>query len=561
MDVMRLKARLDALRADRSSIEGEWDKIFRFVMPAEPRIGETRPKLDTDVDVWDLTAPLACEHLASSLHGNVTSPSGRWVDFEFADQELENDQEARVYRERLAELVWAELQSSDFNMEIASGYHEFVGIGNMVLLVEAAHPTLWEGLDFTAVPCREVFFEEDSRGGLKTFFRLLRWTPVQILDRFGEKGTPEWIKERAKQPDGGTARLDVVFCIYRREEVPLETDGPLVPPKRPFGAIYFPLEKPELLGEEEGGYYEMPVVHVPWARVPGSVWGFGRGNLALRSTKWVNAFKESAREAADKAANPPSVGTERGVLSPPELEAGGYTTVSNPDDLKYLPIPARFDVSAEVLRDERAEIRRCFHEDDLQLKESPQMTAAEVQARLDLMDRVLGSPVGRLQTGGLVPIVKIALGHLSRAKRLPEAPPSVRAKKAELKVKFRGRLARAQLMDEVVGIEREAAFVASLISMGFEEARFHFDVGQAIREHAKRVGAPASTLRSVEAAKRLEAEARAAVARQAGAEAAKKEGEAMRAMAQAQAAAAPAGGAPLSISPQPALAPSGGIVA
>jgi hypothetical protein len=297
--------------------------------------------------------------------------------------------------------------------------------------------------------------------------------------------------------------------------------------------------------------------------VPGCAWGYGRGNLALRSVKWLNAFKASAREAADKAANPPSVGTERGVLSPPELEAGGYTVVANTDDLKQLPSAGRFDVSAEVLRDERAEIRRCFHEDDLQLKESPQMTAAEVQARLDLMDRVLGSPVGRLTTGGLVPVIFIALGHLSRARKLPEAPALVKKRRAELKVKFLGRLARAQRMDQVVAIERSAAFVSSLIGMKFEEARYYFDVGQAIREHSKLVGAPASCLRSAAKVKELMEADRQMAMRQANAEAAKKEGEAVRAVAQAQAAAGAAGvgGAPPALAPQPALAPSGGVVA
>lgn len=562
-DILRLRARAQALKAEKSAVEGLHNDIERYIMPATGRYGEasgeSRSKLETSVEAWDLTAPLACEHLAASLHGNVTNPAARWVDFEWPDADLERDQEAVRHREALAQLVWNELQASDFNSEIASGYHEYSGIGNMILTAEPMHPTEWRGLDFTAVPVKEGDFEEDSRGGVRGFFRHIRWTPVQIIDRFGKEGTPERIRKLAEHPEAGVTRIDVCFCIFRREEVSVDApEYPLIPEKRPFGSVYFTLEQAEQLGEE-GGYYEMPVVVARWGRVPGSKWGFGRGNIALRNVKYLNSFKEAARAAAEKAVDPALKATERGVLSDPDLGPSGVTYVTSMEELQPIESAARFDVSAEVLRDERLEIRRAFHEDDLQLKESPQMTATEVQARRDLMDRVLGSPVGQLWKDALEPIVQLVLRHLYRAKKLPEAPASVKAKKAELKVRFRGPIARAQVMDEVVGIEREAAFVASLLQMGFEEARFYFDVGQAIREHSKRVGAPATTLRSLAEVKRLKDEAMGAAQRQANADAAKTEGEAMRAMAQAAGVPAPAGGG-LSIAQQPALAPSGGIV-
>jgi hypothetical protein len=560
-DIPRLRARFETLKTDKSSVEVVWDEIERYIMPATGKTNESRPKLKTDVEAWDLTAALACEHLAASLHANVTPPVARWLEFRFEDPEIEKDQASKQYREALAELVWNELQRSDFNKEIAASYHEYAGLGNMALLCEAANPSIYEGLDFTAIPVREVFYEQDSRGGVKTFFRLLKWTAVQILDKFGPEGTPEWIRNRAAQPDGGTTRIEVVFCIYRREKVPLKQEGLLVPGARPWGAVYFPLEKPERLGQEEDGYYEMPAVIAGWGRVPGSVWAFGRGNIALRHVKYLCSFKESARSAQAKAANPPAVGTERGVLSPPDLEEGGYTVVSDTDDLKFLNTGARNDVAAEVLRDERLEVRRCFHEDDLQLKESPEMTATEVIARKDLMDRTLGSPVGSLQTDGLVPIVYIALGHLSRAKKLPPPSALVKEKRAELKVVFRGPISRAQVMDQVVAIERSAAFIASLGEMGFKKAPFYFDEGAAIREHANLVGTPAVAIRSDADAEKAMEKALQLEARAAQAEIAKKEGEAARATAQATALASPSGGSSLSFAPQPALAPSGGIIA
>ena len=158
-DIPKLRQIFETLKAERAPIESVWDEIEKYVMPMSGTTPETRgatPTQKTDIGVWDLTAPLACEHLASSLHGSVTSPAARWLDFEFDDQDLEKDQEAVRYREKLAELTWSELQGSDFNMEISSGYLEYAGIGNMLLSLEPGDAQTWDGLDFTAIPCRQV---------------------------------------------------------------------------------------------------------------------------------------------------------------------------------------------------------------------------------------------------------------------------------------------------------------------------------------------------------------------------------------------------------------------
>jgi hypothetical protein len=119
------------------------------------------------------------------------------------------------------------------------------------------------------------------------------------------------------------------------------------------------------------------------------------------------------------------------------------------------------------------------------------------------------------------------------------------------------------MMDEVAGIEREAGFVATLGKEGFAKAKYWFDEGMAIKEHAKRVGAPATTIRSdAEAKKLMDADEQMQRA-MAQAEIAKTQSEAARNNAQAMPpeAAAPAGAAgAFGIAPQPAMVPSGGLL-
>jgi len=569
IDVVKLKQRYEALRSDRATEEVIWDEIEKYIMPLTGNTSQavhgSTPDQKTDQRLWDLTAPLALEHLAAALHGDVTSPNSKWLDLEWPTKELEDDHESVKHREALAEMVWSELQASDFNMEISSGYQEWVGLGNMCLVCEPTSQDVatWKGLDFTAVPIRQIQFEEDSRGGVLRWFRHLRWTPSQIVDHCEREkhpdGTPlypapERIKRMAQAAGEAATRLNVIFCVWKREGVPEEASGLLAPERRPVGSVYFTLDEAEVLGEESG-YYRMPVTVARWARRPGSQWGFGRGHIALRHVKGLNYFKELQLKSGEKAVDPAWGVSDRfnGTL---DVRAGKATVIPSKDDIWALESGARFDVSAEIIRDERIEVRRCFHEDDLQLKESPQMTATEVQARKDQMNRSLGSPVARLQTDALAPIVLITLDHLGRARLLPPTPALVKERRPEVKLRFRGPVARAQAMDEVVAIEREAAFIANLLKLGFTDARHFFDIGAAIREHAKRLGVPAAVLKGPDEAKKaVEAEQKAMAQAQA-AETAKNEGQAMQAAASAQQISA---GFPFGA--QPGLVPEGGNAA
>ncbi|MBK9446191.1 MAG: hypothetical protein IPO00_08885 [Betaproteobacteria bacterium] len=568
VNVLKLKQRYEALRSDRATEEQVWDEIEKFLMPLTGQTMQAlqgaTPAAKTDINLWDLTAPLALEHLAAALHSDITSPSTKWLDFEWTDEELEKDRDCVVYREALAALVWSELQASDFNMEISSGYMEWAGIGNMGLVCEPSTTAVgeWKGLDFTAVPLRQIQFEEDSRGGVARWFRHLRWTATQLVDHCEQErnadGTPKYpapdkYKRMAEKPAETATKIDVIFCIYRRTDMPEEVMGEVPKEKRPFGCVYFTLEDAERLGEE-GGYYRMPAVMGRWGKRPGTQWGYGRGHIALRQVKGLNYFKELQLNAAEKAVDPAMGASER-VGSEVDLRPGRVTVVPSKDDLWAIESSARFDVSAEIIRDERIEIRRAFHEDDLQLKESPQMTATEVQARKDQMNRGIGSPAARLGTDVLSPIAMITLDHLARAKRTPPVPMLAKQRKGELKLRMRGPIARAQLMDEVVAIEREAAFVSNLLQLGFTNARHYFDLGAAIQEHSKRLGVPARVIKSpVEAQKAIDAE-QAAMKAAMDAETAKTQGQA------AASAASAASSMGIPIGPQPALVPSGGMTA
>jgi hypothetical protein len=416
----------------------------------------------------------------------------------------------------------------------------------MLIIEEPASKTdEWKGLDFTAVPLREAFYEPDSRGGVKAFYRLLQWTPVQIQDKFPDAVLPQRIQAKLDTQSGITDRVEVVFAIYERTDIVsrLERERqdrakarkagqrpedavPLAPDQRPYGGCYFLLEGGEQLGEDDG-YYEMPAFHCAWEKTPGSVWGHGPGNIVLPTVKQLNKWCQVEFNAAAKVVDPATLITEFGLLSDLDLKPGGYTMVKDLESMKPYESGARFDVASSKTAEMRAQIRQLFFVDELHLKDSPQMTATEAQIRYELMNRLFGPTLGRFQSNLLSPLLRCALGHLARAGKLPAKPESVKRLDPDFEIRYLGPLARARRTDDVANIERAASLAAGLLKMGFTEVRHAFKPVEAFKEAVELLGCPASIVASDNEIEAGIKQDKAAVARMQNAEASKLESEAM----------------------------------
>ena len=100
--------------------------------------------------------------------------------------------------------------------------------------------------------------------------------------------------------------------------------------------------------------------------------------------------------------------------------------------------------------------------DQLELKESPQMTATEVNARMELMQRLIGPSLSRLESDLLSPLVKRTLNILWRYNMLPPMPKSITG---EIDLEYTGPMARAQASDQVQALESYLASVGELSNL------------------------------------------------------------------------------------------------
>jgi hypothetical protein len=550
VNTVELKNRLDAAITNRANVDATFDEIERWVGPMSGGVpAERMPRSEAEVDreraeVWDSTAPEGADKLAANIYTSITNPAMRWARTRWRKKELRENTEANKWLETETDGVMADLADSDFYTEIASCYQDWVRYNTACFVAEALKdamsPDQWTRLDFTAPPIRECYYEPDYAGNVLRWWRVFSWTPAQIISKHGAEKVPQRIRDMAAAVDQSSNRIKVAFAVYVRPElVGKKKQAPVAPELRPIGSVYFLCDSGEQVGDEDG-YYEMPVYIVPWEKAAGSDWGHGPGMRCLPTVRYLNARLEQQRMAGEKAIDPTYAVTERGQQSDLDNRPGGRVVVGHIDDIKPLESASRFEVGERDIADLRAIIRGMFWTEELTLKISPAMTATEVNARIDQMNKLFGPTLARLYSSVLDPLLKLVFAMRYRAGRMAPMPAVVKqavlAAGGDFDIEYQGPLARAQRIDEVAAIEREAAFNAAGMKMGFTEAKFTFNFAAAARRIGELLGTPAEIRRSEQEVKAMIDGERKMMAQAQQAEVARAQGEAVQQRADAAAA-------------------------
>lgn len=489
-----IKKRFEKLKSDRSNLDGVLDLIRRFFVPLRSEFfDEGGSESSTDWrsrEVFDSTAIESVDTLSASMQGALTSMSLRWFDLKLRDRELGKNQEVRKWLENVALEMWQALQESNFDIEASEYYIELVAYGNAMIVEEVDNEDTGEFV-FKAVGIDACYFEEDHRGKVVNFYRRLMWTPLQIIEKFGEDDTPDWIKERnntiADEP------IEIIYCIFKRPtKNKSDVRNKLAPLERPFGYKYVIHKDAEEIGKE-GGYYEQPAFISRWRRIPGSSWGYGPSHLCLSDVLTLNELTSDLLDAIGKAVDPTTLATQRNLLSDLDLGRGGITIVRDVNGLVPFESKARFDVGELKIERLQESIRKAFRTDQLQMKDSPAMTATEANIRYELMQRLLGPTLGRLKNDFLDPLIIRTFNILYRAGRFPPMPDIMQQK--EMDIEYVGPMARSQKANTVSSVQQWLGGVSQVAEV-LPEAMDLPNVDAVVRGLAELHGVPADMVNS-----------------------------------------------------------------
>lgn len=535
MDATKIRAKFDSLVSLRKSVDQTWEAISKTMMPYRGNFflnseSEHSVQWRNPRHIYDATAPMAIQTLSASLHGSLTSPATKWFELEFRDSELRADKESNVWLDNASNEVYMGLQDSNFNLEANEAYTDLVGYGTSVVVQEEDSENEGDYV-FQATPVEQVFFEQDSKGQVCNFYRKLQWTAMQIVDKFGDD-CPDHIKTKAKSADQANDKITLIFCIFKRANKEYDGSGILAPLERPYGSKYVIAESATQVGEE-GGYYEMPAYVPRWRQTSDSMWGNSPAMMALPDVLTLNELVQLTLKSIEKVVDPATMVTERGLLSNLDLSAGGLTVVRNKDDVWSYESRARFDAVALQKNDLKASVRSAFYVDQLELKDSPAMTATEVQVRYELMQRLLGPTLGRLENDFLSPLIERSFRIKLRAGSFGDMPELMQTKGGQIDVKYTGPLARAQRKDSADSLVRWVMTLAQ-VSEVMPEVMDLPDPDEIAKLLGELEGVPAKVMKSMTKINTERKKRESQNAAMAEAEIGKTQGEAATAMAEAE---------------------------
>ena len=504
----RLIKRDDGLRATQSQHRLLWQDIADFVLPYRSNIIAQR--LDGQKQtkrLFDSTAPQAVGLLAASLNSSMTPATQPWLSLKMRQADLNDMKEVQDWLEDCARRIHQALRQSTFNQAVHEMYLDLASFGTGAILVDERSPSVrgeFGGFRFLVPAIATYTIAEDHYGQVDTCFRRFMISLGVAAARW-DLGPDLMERARLKRDEP----LEILHAVTPRRDRAYGADNR---PQRgaknmPWASCYIAVQTKRVL--EEGGHEEFPYAIPRWSKTSGEVYGRGPSHTALPDIATLNAAKELILKAAPLAMQPPTVERDDAVVGEIKLNPGGRNVVTGPgpleDNLAFLVSRQRVDLSQLVLTELRQGIRSIYFTDQLVLHEKPDMTATEVLALQEQMQRLLGPTTGRLEAEFLNPLVQRCFGIMARAHALlplPDALREVAARdQADLDIEYEGPLARAQRTIELHAQDRVTGFVQSIAQARAATPDPLWDVldlDKMLRDRAEITGLPSNNLKSQE---------------------------------------------------------------
>lgn len=459
-EASRISNRWDRMETAAINWKTHWQECYENIVPRKEDVISSRlPGDRRDSDLYDSTAVLANEMLASALHGFLTNPESRFFEITFGDPRLDELEEVKAWCQDTGDRMFRVLNNTNFQTEIYEIYIDLSAIGTSCLYM-GDHPT--NVVHFSARAMKEIRIDENSLGVVDVVYRCYKTRPSLIIEEFGKENCPDdLLKAAEKESSTGAAgggsmnstgvpdEWEVVHAVE-----PMGKNDKPSPKKHSFKSTYVLKNKKWILSKD--GFREFPYAVSRWSKTSGEIYGRGPGMHMLPDIMMVNAMMLTVIQGAQMTVNPPLMVTDDGVIGSPRLTPGGLTVVrptaggSPTEAIKPLITDARIDFGEKMVEDVRNRIRAGFYVDQFQLAQGPQKTAEEVRQEVEQKLRLMGPVMGRQHWELLKPVITRLFDIMWMKGEIPDPPAAIKGK--EFNVRYSSMIARAQRVSEATNI-------------------------------------------------------------------------------------------------------------
>ena len=479
-----LLSRFDRLQGQRENWETHWQEVADYMQPRKADVTKRRARGDKRMEqVFDSSPIQAVELLAASLHGMLTNPSTPWFTLRFKDEEIENDDEAKLWLEASTDAMYTAFNRSNFQQEIFELYHDLITFGTAAMFIEEDDDDI---IKFSTRHINEVFIAENDKGRIDTIYRKFKISARAAIQKFGEAVSADVQTKAKKDP---YEEIEILHAVYPRSDFnPNKRDKA----NMPFESVYMEYKNGNELSV--GGFREFPFVVPRYLKASNEIYGRSPAMTALPDVKMLNEMSKTTIKAAQKQVDPPLLVPDDGFLLPVRTVPGGlnFYRSGTRDRIEPLNIGANNPLGLNMEQQRRDSIRAVFYVNQLMMQQGPQMTATEVIQRNEEKMRLLGPVLGRLQSELLKPLIDRVFAVLLRNNMLPQAPEFLSGRDVE--IEYVSPLAKAQKSTELQSIMRAVEILGSLANVAPVFDYVNFD--NLVKHLADIVGVPQKILKT-----------------------------------------------------------------
>lgn len=491
--------RYETLRTKRNPVETPWKKAYDNTYPQRgEKIGnDSLSGLDAVASatsktarIYDSTLKTSVRMLASALFSGLTPANSRWF-----SQTVINvkDDASKKWLDESSNTIWLNIHNCNFDTAGYESFIDYVIAGMFAMYIEPGDEAEGKLYNFTLWPLAGCYFADSTgKGYVDTVYRMMSLTAEQAYNEYGDKCSPEVIKNATEKPD---EPVQVLHAIYPRKVNPKDRIT------LPVASDHVEVKTKKSL--RESGYNEMPVVVPRWMPIPDSVYSLGLVDDALPDHLTLNELEMYVLQNADLAIAGMWGATDDGVLNPKTVKVGARKIIpmANKDSFFPLQPATKFDVAWMEKADLQKQIKATLLSDQLHPDNGPAMTATEVHMRAQIIRQLLGPMYGRLQSEYMVQVVNRCFGIAYRAGVLGEAPEAIQNRVSN--ISFQSPLARAQKLDDVAAMDRHEATLLNQAEIGIPGVLDTYDWDKAAKERSELLGVPSKIIRDEDTIKKI----------------------------------------------------------
>ena len=479
-----LLSRYERLEGQRQNWETHWQEVADYMQPRKADVTKKRARGDKRMEqVFDSSPIQAVELLAASLHGMLTNPSTPWFTLRFKDEDIDNEDEAKLWLEASTDAMYTAFNRSNFQQEIFELYHDLITFGTAAMFIEEDNDDI---IKFSTRHINEVFIAENDKGRIDTIYRRFNISARAAIQKFGDAVSSDVQGKATKNPYD---EVEILHAVYPRSEFnPNKKDKA----NMPFESVYMEYKNGNELSV--GGFKEFPFVVPRYLKASNEIYGRSPAMTALPDVKMLNEMCKTTIKAAQKQVDPPLLVPDDGFLLPVRTVPGGlnFYRSGTRDRIEPLNIGANNPLGLNMEEQRRDSIRAVFYVNQLMMQQGPQMTATEVIQRNEEKMRLLGPVLGRLQSELLKPLIDRVFAILLRNNMLPQAPEFLSGR--DIEIEYVSPLAKAQKSTELQSIMRAVEILGSLANVAPVFDYVNFD--NLVKHLADIVGVPQKILKS-----------------------------------------------------------------